>query len=180
MLIAKELRRTNLAEYILYMWQVEDLLRAYSFDAEKIEKQLVSRFNADDETRKEISSWYNNLARMMEIEHVQKQGHIQAMVNLVNDLNEFHLKMLEVGRDQEYVELYSANQDAIAEIFEKSGLEYRNEVEVCLNALYGLLLLKLKHTEPTETTRKAIEGFGRMIGHLSTRYIQFENDDFEF
>jgi hypothetical protein len=180
MLIAKELRKTNLAEYILYMWQVEDLLRAYSFDAEKIEKQLVSRFNADDETRKEIASWYNNLARMMEIEQLQKQGHIQAMVNLVNDLNEFHLKMLEVGKDQEYVELYQANQDAIAEIFEKSGMEYRNEVEVCLNALYGLLLLKLKHAEPTETTRMAIEGFGRMIGHLSTRYIQFENDDFEF
>lgn len=169
-----------MAEYILYMWQIEDLLRACSFNAEKIEKQLVSRFNADEYTSKEIAAWYNNLAVMMEKEHVQEKGHIQVIVNLVNDLNEFHIKMLEVHKDQEYVRLYHSNQDAIAEIFMKSGLEYKNEVEVCLNALYGFLILKLKQTELTELTRKTIEGFGRMIGHLSTRYIQFENDDFEF
>ncbi|MBR2242341.1 MAG: DUF4924 family protein, partial [Prevotella sp.] len=28
MYIAKELRKKNIAEYLLYMWQVEDLLRA--------------------------------------------------------------------------------------------------------------------------------------------------------
>jgi hypothetical protein len=180
MLIAKELRKTNIAEYILYMWQIEDLLRACSFDSEKIEKQLVSRFNAKNEANKEIAAWYNNLAVMMEKEHVQDKGNLQVITNLVNDLNEFHIKMLEVQKDQEYVRLYQSNQNAIEEIFQRSGMESKNEAEVCLNALYGFLLLKLKHTDLTELTRMTIEGFGKMIGHLSARYIQFENDDFEF
>lgn len=179
MLIAQKLRKTNIAEYILYMWQVEDLLRAYSLNPETIEQHLVSRFNADKNTGKEIAGWYTNLAAMMEKEHLSNKGHLQVLVNLVNDLNEFHLKMLEVQTDQEYVRLYGENQAAIDEFCQRSG-NITNEVEACLNALYGILLLKLKNTEISDVTRKTAEGFGRLIGHLSARYIQFENDDFEF
>jgi hypothetical protein len=116
---------------------------------------------------------------MMEKEHIQEKGHLQVLVNLVNDLNEFHLKMLEVQTDQEYVRLYGINQAAIGEFCQRSG-NVTNEVEACLNALYGLMILKIKHAEISEETRKPIEGFGHLIGHLSARYIQFENDDFEF
>ena len=179
MLIAQELRKTNIAEYILYMWQIEDLLRACAFNPEKIGDQLVRRFKADENKSKEIADWYINLAAMMEKEHVQVKGHLQVITNLVNDLNEFHMKMLEIQKDQEYVRLYSKNQDAIAEFCQRSGNEM-NEVEACLNALYGIVMLKLKNAEVSEITLQTMEGFGGMIGHLSARYIQFENDDFEF
>lgn len=180
MLIAREKRKTNIAEYILYLWQVEDLLRACSFDKEKINNQLVSRFDVNDDLRTEISDWYINLAVMMEKEHVQEKGHLQVLVNLVNDLNEFHLKMLQVMNDEEYIQLYRQNRNAIAEINQRSGLMNENEIEACLNALYGFLMLKLKNAEITDTTKQTIAGFSQMIGHLSARYIQFENDDFEF
>jgi len=179
MLIAQNLRKTNIAEYILYMWQVEDLLRVCSFDPEKIDQQLVKRYNADENTGKEIAAWYNNLTAMMEKEHVREKGHVQVIVNLVNDLNEFHLKMLEIQKDQEYVRLYQLNRDAISDFIQRSGMVVENEVEACLNALYGFMVLKLKKAEVSELTLKTMEGFGRMIGHLSARYIQFENDDFE-
>ena len=179
MLVAQNLRKTNIAEYILYMWQVEDLLRACLFNPETVEQQLVRRFNADENSNLEIAAWYNNLSAIMEKEHVQERGHVQVMVNLVNDLNEFHLKMIEVEKDQEYVRLYRKNEEPISEFCLRSGNEM-NEIEACLNALYGIMLLKLKNTEISEITRNTAEGFGRMIGHLSARYIQFENDDFEF
>jgi hypothetical protein len=180
MLIARELRKTNIAEYILYMYQVEDLLRACSLDPEKIDSQLVSRFQAEEPFRTEIAAWYRNLTIMMEKEHIQEKGHLQVVTNLVNDLNEFHLKMLEVQIDEEYVKLYSRNVEAISEFCHRSGWNEANEVEACLNALYGVLMLKLKNTEVSGSTQKSVDGFGRMIGHLSARYIQFENDDFEF
>lgn len=180
MLIAQEKRKTNIAEYILYMWQVEDLLRACSFKAEVIGSKLVSRFNADEKSSQEIKAWYNNLAVMMEKEHIQVKGHLQVITNLVNDLNEFHLKLIETQADEEYLRLYSLNRDMINEFILKSGTSVKNEVEACLNALYGVLLLKLKNNEISPLTKNTVEGFGRMIGHLSARYIQFENDDFEF
>lgn len=178
MLIAKELRKTNIAEYILYMWQIEDLLRACGFDENLIEQKLVGRFNAEEIQRQVIMDWYKNLVVMMEKEQVKDKGHIQVLINLVNDLNEFHLKMLETGVDQEYMNLYSQNTSTIAELAQKSELD--NEILVCLNALYGYMLLKLKSTEISTETHASIENFARQVGHLSARYIQFENDDFEF
>lgn len=178
MLIARELRKTNIAEYILYLWQVEDLLRACSFNPEKIDSQLVSRFKSDEETSKELAAWYNNLAVMMEKEHIQEKGHLQVLINLINDLNEFHLKLLEVQNDQEYIRLYQLNELAISDFMQKS--ETKNEIEACLNALYGIMVLKLKNAEISPSTLDSAKGFGQLIGHLSARYIQFENDDFEF
>ena len=32
MIIARRKRKENIAEYLLYMWQVEDLIRANNFD----------------------------------------------------------------------------------------------------------------------------------------------------
>lgn len=180
MLIAQQKRKENIAEYILYMWQIEDLLRACSFDRAKIETQLVRRFAADEKIENEIALWYNNLALMMENEHVQESGHLQVLVNLVNDLNEFHRKLIETQVDKEYLRLYQLNCHAIGEIIQKTQMVVVNEVEACLNALYGFMLLKLKNSVVTDQTQKSVEGFSRMIGHLSARYIQFENDDFSF
>jgi hypothetical protein len=180
MLIAQDKRKTNIAEYILYMWQVEDLLRACSFNPELIEANLVKRFNADEKTSRQIAAWYHNLAVAMEKEHVQQKGHLQAITNLINDLNEFHLKMVETQVDEQYMQLYRLNKQAISEFIHHTKGEANNEVEACLNALYGVLMLKLKNAEITPETKLTVDGFGRMIGHLSARYIQFENDDFEF
>ena len=44
MLIAQQKRHENIAEYLLYMWQVEDLLRACELDDERIDQLLVARF----------------------------------------------------------------------------------------------------------------------------------------
>ena len=55
MLIAREKRKSNVAEYILYMWQVEDMLRAMQMDIELVNRNVVSQFGGqpdrDDEER---------------------------------------------------------------------------------------------------------------------------------
>ena len=92
----------------------------------------------------------------------------------------FTLKMLEVQNDQEYVRLYRKNREAIHEAMQKTILDTENEVAACLNTLYGFMMLKLKSSEISPETHQTIESFAHQIGHLSARYIQFENDDFEF
>jgi len=178
MLIARELRKTNIAEYILYMWQIEDSLRACSFDLRTIEHQLVKRFQVDEVLSVEILAWYQNLAIMMEKEHVQERQHLQVFVNLVNDLNEFHHKMLETRKDLEYVNLCAKNRQIVSELIQKSGSA--NEIEAYFQALYGLMMLKVKNSEISEQTKVSAKQIAHQLGHLSARYIQFENDDFEF
>lgn len=38
MFTAQKLRKENIAEYLLYMWQIEDLIRANGLEIENIKK----------------------------------------------------------------------------------------------------------------------------------------------
>ena len=74
MLIAQEKRKTNIAEYVLYMWQVEDVIRAYKFNIDLIDKNRVSQYNKPDSIKKEIRNWYANLILMMHEEYIKEKG----------------------------------------------------------------------------------------------------------
>ena len=50
MFIAQELRKKSTAEFVLYMWQVEDIIRAYGCQLSRIKNEYISRFaNYTDE-----------------------------------------------------------------------------------------------------------------------------------
>ena len=46
MYIASQKHKENIAEYLLYMWQIEDIIRANGLDIEKIEKNVIDKFPA--------------------------------------------------------------------------------------------------------------------------------------
>ena len=54
MLIEQQKRKENIVEYILYLVQIEDLIRAFQFNIINIEKQLVSQYQVDEKTKQEI------------------------------------------------------------------------------------------------------------------------------
>ena len=54
MFVAEQLRKKNIAEYLLYMWQVEDVVRAFGLDAEKMAKEYVPQFGLDAEKSEEL------------------------------------------------------------------------------------------------------------------------------
>ncbi|MBK6283764.1 MAG: DUF4924 family protein [Draconibacterium sp.] len=70
MLVAQQKRKENIAEYILYLFQIEDLIRAFQFNISSIETNLVSQYQAEENTKKEITEWYKNLVVMMEKERI--------------------------------------------------------------------------------------------------------------
>jgi len=115
MLVAQQKRKENIAEYILYLYQVEDLIRAFHLDMDLIEKKLVANYRADEATSREIISWYENLVLMLEKEGKQQKGHLQFIINLTGELNEFHLRLLETKADNMYVSIFQAVAGLIAE-----------------------------------------------------------------
>ena len=177
MLIAKQKKQENIAEYILYMWQVEDLIRAYSFDIDALEKNVISLFKQNEEVQKEIRDWYDNLIEMMKIEKVEERGHLQIIKNNVNDLNEFHLFLLHKQKNPKYNSLYTLAQGNIAEFRTKStATEHINDVETCLTALYGVLILKLQKKEITKETLSATTTFSNLLAYLAAAYKAFDEE----
>jgi hypothetical protein len=57
MYIAQQKRRENIAEYILYLWQLEDLLRALRFSPEAIYKALVEPNDCSEQEKQQNCMW---------------------------------------------------------------------------------------------------------------------------
>ena len=87
MIIAKEKRQSNIVEYVLYMWQVEDLIRAYQLDIEAIKKNVIPQYNLSGDILTETTEWYDNLIEMMKLEQITKKGHLQVITNIINDIH---------------------------------------------------------------------------------------------
>jgi hypothetical protein len=179
MLIAKQKRKENIAEYILYLYQVEDLIRAFRLDMNLIEKQLVKSYKVDENTSKEITDWYSNLVIMMDKEGVREQGHLQFLVNLINDVNQVHLKLMETGVDSIYVTTFQSVAGLITELKQKNK-EAKNDVDLSITAIYGFLLLKMQKKEISDETTDAIKRISHWLGLLSKMYKKYEEGDLEW
>lgn len=178
MIVAQEKRKTNITEYILYLWQVEDMIRALAFDMDKIETHLVNQYPVDDKQKSEIREWYLNLVVMMQKEQVQQTGHLQFVVNLVNELNQFHLALLQTTIDPGYCRMYEEIRSDIEMVRQKS-INTHNDMEVLLNSLYLILMLKMAQKDISEGTRQAVWKFGGFMGYLSKLFKLYESGDLE-
>ena len=95
MFISHQLKQKNIAEYLIYMWQVEDLIRANGCDIERIKRCVVDNYpSLSDEQRDELSQWYEDLIEMMRREEVMQQGHLQINKNVIVWLTDLHLRLL--------------------------------------------------------------------------------------
>ena len=86
MIIASQKKKENIAEYLLYMWQIEDLIRVYKLDIDAIQKYIIDPYDISDEKKKEMRDWYESLIEMMRSEGVEKKGHLQLNKNVIIDL----------------------------------------------------------------------------------------------
>ena len=179
MIAAQQKRKENIVEYILYIYQIEDLIRALQFNISNIEMQLVSQYQVDDKTRVEILDWYKNLVIMMQKEGIREKGHLQFLSNQINDLNEFHLKLMETGIDKNYVGVFQSISGLITELNLKNNL-VKSDLQISLDAIYGFLLLKMQQIEVTIETIDALKRLSSWLGLLSKLYKDFELEVLEF
>lgn len=177
MIIASQKRKTNIAEYILYMWQVEDIIRANGLDIEEIKKNVIDRFEGlTDDQHRQMVEWYESLIDMMRLEGVQKTGHLQINKNILNQLVQLHQKLLADPSFPEYTAEFYRTLPYIVELRAKAGDAPQGEIETCFTALYGMLLMRLQKKEMTPETATAIKQITRFIAALSRDFHLDEED----
>ena len=102
MYIASQKRQQNIAEYLLYMWQVEDIIRAYHFDIDLIKENIIDRYSIDEDQRRQLVEWYESLIDMMRRENVTTKGHLQLNQNVLHSLVDLHQALLKDPRFTQY------------------------------------------------------------------------------
>lgn len=179
MIIASQKRKENIAEYLLYMWQIEDIIRAYKLDIDTIDEQIVSKYNVPDDKKKEIREWYESLIDMMRREDVVESGHLQLNKNVIIDLTDLHLALLKSPKEPFYGATFFKTLPYIVELRAKTGDESVGEIETCFNALYGILMLRLQKKEISEQTQAAMKQISTFLALLSEKYKQEKAGDLE-
>lgn len=176
MIVASKKRKENIAEYLLYMWQIEDLIRANGLDMDKIRTNVIDRFDLDETQRREMTEWYESLIDMMRLEGVTEHGHLQMNKNILNQLVQLHQALLKDPAFPEYTAEFYRTLPYIVELRGKAGENQVGEIETCFTALYGMLMMRLQQKETSEATRNAIAQISRFIALLSKDFHLDEED----
>lgn len=174
MLIAKKLKEDNIAEYLLYMWQIEDIIRANKLDIDIIDKQIISGFEQPQNVKNEIREWYENLIDMMRREDVMEKGHLIINKNVISELTELHNRLLKSLQETEYTEAYYKTLPFIVELRSKTQDKNTPELETCLAALYGFLLMRLQKKEISGETQSALSQISSFLRLLSLKYKEYK------
>lgn len=170
MLIAKEKYKNNIAEYVLYMFQIEDTIRACKFDMDQIEERIISQFNVSEKVKQEIRNWYADLIVTMHQEKIKLSGHLSMINILIENLYKLHRSLIDKKSDSMYLEKYYWALPNIKEFEKKLDNTPANEIESCFIALYALLLLKLTKKEVSDETLGAMHTFSNLLAALSEKY----------
>ena len=116
MYIAEQLKKKSVAEYLLYMWQVEDTLRAYGLDAEKMAMEYIPQFGLDEAKSETLKGWYESLIQMMREEGVTERGHLQVNKNIIILLTDLHAQLLKSSKHPFYSAAYYKALPFIVEV----------------------------------------------------------------
>jgi len=175
MIIAQEKKKNNIVEYILYMWQIEDMIRASNFDLEVIDQNIIQYFEQPAEVKREMREWYKDLLTRMEKEGIKEKGHLGFLKDIVAELEEIHENLIHDPDELEYINAYNKAKQSINDLKSKSQGTASGDVDAALQGLYGILLLKLQQKTLNPATQDAQTAISNMLALLNEKYLAKKN-----
>lgn len=169
--IAEKKKSQNIAEYLIYMFQMEDLIRSYQGNMDEIRKYVVSHYPVNDAEKDEIMTWFGQLLKKMKAEKIIQIGHLKELQSIIDSLAKIHWQLLKT--DSIYYQTYTnAKPHIIQAVTDANGTDLGNEIQICLNGVYGLLLCRLLGKKVSDEQLQAATAFGEVLSLLSLTYQQ--------
>ncbi|MBM3456265.1 MAG: DUF4924 family protein [Bacteroidetes bacterium] len=173
-------KRENIVEFILLMYQIEELIRILSFE----EKTVLSLFTGDSENEdqelRELRTYYRNIMSSMRTQGIEKSGHLEEIKEIVLELIYLHNTLIAVLNDEKYKGLCEACREDIQVFRIKSKLEQQHEVEVLLHAMFMKMQLKLRKQEIGSETEESMDKMRLQLAYLSREYKKMKSGEWNF
>jgi hypothetical protein len=150
---------------------MEDLIRSYQGNLDEIKAYVISHYPISPEEKNEVAGWFSDLIGQMKTEQIMEKGHLAELREYVEKLAEIHWTLLKT--DLTYFETYSkAKPFILGAVTQAKGENLGNEIQICLNGIYGLLLCRLLGKKVEDDQLKAADIFGEILGTLNFNYQQ--------
>ena len=178
--IAQQKRKENIAEYILYLWQLEDLLRALQFSPEAIYATLVKPRHLDSQQEQLLLAWYMDIAHLLEQEGKEKSGHLDHTLHLISDMHDLHLRLMNQQEvDVMYRQRYTVLTQYLPTLRSLLGKESdMSDTELCFRALYAAMLYRIKG-EGESVVADTIEVISPFIATLTDYFHKVERGEMD-
>ena len=167
--IAKLKQKENISEYLLFLWQMEDLLRGIDFDLSRLDAEILTAI-VDEDERLRTRKWLSDMAKQMERESLQQSGHHHETYEVLNELMMLQQTLLNVTNSPPFVKAYQAVQPVLEDFRKKSENVPKTDIETALTAMYGLLTLRIAKKEVSEETSDAMEPISAYLRELTRAY----------
>lgn len=158
----------NISEYIIEMYRKEDLMRMYHFDLEKFGTQVINFFPVSPKEKLAAVNYYEELIAKMKQQGLEKSGHLTEVNEVVDKLEQLHQSLK--SSDDAYDEVFQKAKPYIDENMKLSNGEISSEVQICLNGVYGFLLLKIEDRTIQPEEQQMLDRFGDLLSILSIKY----------
>ena len=180
MKIAQQTKENNIAEHVIYMFQIEDLIRANQFDLDTIVNHILSPQIQDEKTLNDYKNWYSDLIKRMKSEAITKQGHLSEINEIMMELLMLHNTLLNIIKDPKYLKAFENALPSLKDFQQKSNSGEINLIEVGFNALYSKIILRLKKVPISEATETAFGTISQMFAYLAAYYLKMKKGDLNF
>lgn len=149
-------KKDNIAEYILYLWQLEDYLRAFPQQAD-------------------ATTELHDLNEMMHREGIVESGHLQLALNALSELEELHATLL--NEDAMYRAAIIRLQPSLNLLKAKTDRPTMSDIEACLTLLYQIMMLRLQKKEISAETASVQQQATSLLQFLSRAYYNSDTKD---
>lgn len=175
--IAQAKRKENIAEYILYLWQIEDLLRAMQFSPEAIYSQLVARREVSEEQKQIFLLWYMDIVNLLREEGKEERGHLNHTLHLIADMHNLHLQLLQLPIGEHYRSTFARLEPELPRLRQIVGGAEMTDTELCFRALYAAMLYRIKGDGEKGAVKDTIEFVSPVVAELSSYYRKVETGE---
>ena len=173
--IAQSKRKENIAEYILYLWQLEDLLRAMQFSPEAIYSQLVAPRQIDEEQKHIYLLWYMDIVNLLRKEGKEERGQLEHTLHLIGDMHNLHLQLMHNPIGEHYRSTFAKLLPQLPQLRAMIKKEEISDTEICFRALYAAMLYRIKGDKKrAEAINDTIELVSPVVAELADMYRKVE------
>ena len=166
--IAEQKKSESIAEYLLFMWQMEDLARSVELNLETLVQNVLGELPVEEQI--ENKKWFGEIISEMKENGLQVSGHLPETYEILNELQVLEKALITVIHDEQFMTLRESTKPYLAEFKQKLNAVPQSDIEVALTAMYGALILRLAKKEISPETRAAIEKFSLYLRALSKFY----------
>ena len=176
--IAQAKRKENIAEYILYLWQLEDLLRALQFSPEAIYSQLVAPREVADEQKHIYLLWYMDIVNLLRKEGKEQSGHLEHTLHLIGDVHNLHLQLMQNPVGEHYRKTFARLAPQLTQLRAMISRDDVSDTELAFRALYAAMLYRIKGDKKrAEAISDTIELVSPVVAELAAMYGKVERGE---